>query len=74
MAPMLIKGQKPTPSLGSIMASSPPNAPPIMSSGASTPPEVPEPSENAQMKDFTSRMPQITLRATLPCSSALIVS
>ncbi|HXA07051.1 MAG TPA: hypothetical protein VNY30_19525 [Bryobacteraceae bacterium] len=52
---MLIKGQKPTPSLGSIMASSPPSAPPIMRSGASTPPEVPDPSENAQMKDFTSR-------------------
>ena len=27
----------------------PPSAPPIMSSGASTPPEVPEPSEKAQM-------------------------
>jgi hypothetical protein len=26
-----------------------------MRSGASTPPEVPDPSENAQMKDFTSR-------------------
>ena len=39
------------------MASTPPSAPPIMSNGASTPPEVPEPSETAQMTDFTSRMP-----------------
>ncbi len=34
-----------------------PSAPPIISSGASTPPEVPEPSETAQITDFTSRIP-----------------
>ena len=32
-----------------------------MSSGASTPPEVPEPSETAQITDFTSRMPRISV-------------
>ncbi len=52
----------------------PPSAPPIMSSGASTPPEVPEPSDTAQMTDFTSRMPRITSRGTSPCSSAPMVS
>ena len=33
-------------------------APPIISSGASTPPEVPEPSENAHISDLQIRMPQ----------------
>ena len=74
IAPMLISGQKPRPSLGRNMASRPPSAPPIISSGASTPPEVPEPSENAQMNDLTSRMPQITWTGTLPWSSAPMVS
>ena len=35
----------------------PPSAPPIISSGASTPPDVPEPSETAQITDLTSKMP-----------------
>ena len=52
----------------------PPSAPPIISSGASTPPDVPEPSDTAQMVDFTSSMPTITRRLTSPCSSAAIVS
>ena len=71
---MLTSGQKPTPSNGSTAASRPPSAPPIISSGASTPPEVPDPSDSAQIVDFTSSTPTITRRVTSPCSSAPIVS
>ena len=51
---MLTSGQNPTPWSGNTIASTPPSAPPIMSSGASTPPDVPEPSDTLQMIDFTS--------------------
>src|SRR5947208_3343781 len=57
IAPMLTSGQKPTPMSGSIQASMPPSAPPIMSNGASTPPEVPEPSEIDQIAALTMRIP-----------------
>ncbi len=66
IAPMAIKGQKPIPSLGKTGLSRPPSAPPIMSSGARTPPDVPEPSDTAQMTDFTSRMPAMVDSITLP--------
>ena len=39
------------------MLSIPPSAAPIISNGASTPPEVPEPSEIIQIADFTSSTP-----------------
>ena len=55
-------------------ASRPPSAAPIISSGASTPPEVPDPSETTQMIDLTRSMPRITVRGTSPCSSAPMVS
>ena len=42
---MLTSGQNPVPSHGRKRASNPPSAPPIINSGASTPPEVPDPSE-----------------------------
>ena len=74
IAPMLINGQKPAPSCGRNMASTPPNAAPIISKGASTPPDVPEPSEMIQMADFTSSTPAITARGTSPCSRDWIVS
>src|ERR1700675_3885920 len=53
-APMLINGQNPAPSLGRNMASRPPSAPPIMSNGAKTPPDVPGPSEPPQRTHFTT--------------------
>ena len=64
IAPIAINGQKPSPSLGKNELSNPPSAPPIISSGASTPPDVPEPSDTAQMIDFTSRMPAIVVSTT----------
>ena len=57
---MLTSGQKPTPSAGRNHDSTPPSAPPIISSGASTPPDVPEPSETDQITDFTISMPRMT--------------
>ena len=71
---MLTSGQKPGPRAGRNAPSTPPSAPPIISSGASTPPDVPEPSANAQIDDFTSRMPSSVVLGTSPCSSAPIVS
>src|SRR5205085_11272527 len=53
IAPMLTSGQKPIPSAGRIHASTPPSAPPIIRSGANTPPDVPDPSEIDQMTDLT---------------------
>jgi hypothetical protein len=50
---MLTSGQNPAPSFGRKVASTPPIAAPIMSSGASTPPDVPEPREITQIADFT---------------------
>ena len=52
---MLMSGQNPALSTGKILASSAPSAPPIINSGARTPPEVPEPSENAQNEARGSR-------------------
>src|SRR5437667_5464715 len=58
-APMLMSGQNPTPSKGKNIDSTPPSAPPIINNGASTPPDVPDPSANAQMADFTQRTPMM---------------
>ena len=74
IAPMLTSGQKPTPSNGSMCASRPPSAPPIISSGASTPPEVPEPSEIDQISDFTISTPTMMRVGMLPCSSSPMTS
>ena len=45
-----------------------------MSSGASTPPDVPEPSDTDQIVAFTSKMPTMTRAGTSPWRSAPIVS
>ena len=71
---MLTSGQNPTPSAGRNQASIPPSAPPIISSGASTPPEVPEPRDTDQMIDFTTSMPTITFPATSPWRRSPITS
>ena len=71
---MLTIGQNPAPWAGRKCASKTPSAPPIISSGASTPPEVPEPSETAQMVALTSMMPQRSRRSGhSPCSRAPMV-
>ena len=74
MAPMLTRGQNPTPRSGSTHASTPPSAPPSISNGARTPPEVPDPSETDQITAFTIRMPRIVRPVTSPCSRSPIVS
>jgi hypothetical protein len=71
---MPISGQKPAPSFGRNIASTPPNAAPIISRGANTPPEVPEPNEITQIADLTNSTPAITARGTSPCSRDWIVS
>jgi len=66
IAPMLTRGQKPAPSCGRNAPSTPPKAAPIISKGASTPPDVPEPSDTIQMADLTSSTPAIIVRGTSP--------
>ena len=51
-----------------------PNEPPMIRSGASTPPEVPEPSAIAQMSAFTAMRRATASPASCPASNALIVS
>jgi hypothetical protein len=52
--------QNPANMCGSRWPSSAPSAPPIMNTGARTPPEVPEPSESDQISVFTTRMPRMS--------------
>ena len=49
--------QRPISPPGSHCPKSPPSAPPIMSKGASTPPEVPEPRETAQTRALATTSP-----------------
>ena len=60
IAAIAISGQNPTPSSGRNAAAAAPSAPPIISSGARTPPDVPEPRAMIQIVDLTSRMPRIS--------------
>ena len=55
-------------------ASRPPSAPPMIRSGASTPPEVPEPSETAQMSRLDDEHAEDQRAATSPCSSSPMMS
>src|SRR3546814_2651256 len=48
-----ISAQKPGATAGNAIASSAPSAPPIMNTGANTPPEVPEPSDKDQIRVLT---------------------
>ncbi|BBY24073.1 hypothetical protein MSTO_42780 [Mycobacterium stomatepiae] len=49
-----------------------PSAAPIMNTGANTPPDVPEPSDSAQIVVFTKRMPTISDMPACPVRSASI--
>ena len=66
--------QNPGDTCGSTCPSSAPSAPPIMKTGASTPPEVPEPSDSDQISDLTTRMPRISDSPARPASSWPITS
>jgi len=61
--------QNPGNTCGSASPSSAPSAPPIMNVGASTPPDVPEPSDRDQISVFTTRMPMISDSDARPVSS-----
>jgi hypothetical protein len=61
--------QNPGNTCGSASPSSAPSAPPIMNVGASTPPEVPEPSDSDQISVLTTRMPMISDTVARPVSS-----
>jgi hypothetical protein len=74
IAPMLMTCQNPSPRSGNQPASMPPSAAPMMSSGASTPPEVPEPSDTDQMVHLTSMSKTTAEPTSLPWSSCSIVS
>jgi hypothetical protein len=45
-----------------------------MNNGASTPPEVPEPSDNDQIAVFTMRIPMMSDRVARPVNSAPMTS
>jgi hypothetical protein len=66
--------QNPGKTCGNASPSSAPSAPPIMNVGASTPPDVPEPSDRDQISVFTIRMPTISDRVARPVSSWSITS
>jgi hypothetical protein len=66
--------QKPANTGGSRCPSSAPSAPPIMNTGARTPPDVPEPSDSDQISVLTTRMPTISDRPARPASSWPITS
>ncbi|MCY1558303.1 hypothetical protein D9M68_952250 [compost metagenome] len=59
---------------GSTCESTTPRPAPIMSSGASTPPEVPEPSEMTQMMAFTASSVATTPSARWLCSRSPMTS
>jgi hypothetical protein len=74
IAPMPISAQIPSLPVGMIRPKSAPTAPPMMSNGASTPPDVPEPSATDQIIDFTIARRTIAMVVISPLSSAAILS
>lgn len=71
---MPISGQKPTPTSGRTMAPTPPSAAPMINRGASTPPDVPEPSAMAQISALTMTSPTMISPASRPLSRSRSVS
>ncbi len=75
IAAMPISAQKPGSPTGTMPPNSAPSAPPMISSGASTPPDVPEPSATDQMIAFTSTSRTIAAGGHMRrCSSAAMMS
>jgi hypothetical protein len=62
MAAMPTSGHRRSSPPGSTEPTAAPTTPPMMSSGASTPPEVPDPSDVAQMKHFTATSGSMSVR------------
>ena len=74
IAAMPISAHSPVSPSGIIMARHAPNAPPIISSGASTPPEVPEPSAIDQTSDLHDEKADERRPTSRRCSNSWIVS
>ena len=70
MAAMPTSAQMPVSPGDTKPPNSAPRTPPMMSSGASTPPEVPEPRATDQMMRLDDQQAQRRPRASSPCSSA----
>ena len=74
VAPMPIAAQSPVSAAPAAFPASAPRAPPMMRSGASTPPDVPEPSARAQITPFVSRRPTSIAPTSRPVSKSSMVS
>ncbi len=70
IAAMPINAHSPVSPTGSMAPNTAPSAPPMMSSGASTPPEVPDPKAIDQMTAFTMANRSVADVVISPCSSA----
>ena len=73
MAPMPMSASGPS-GMWSRCAESAPSDAPIMSSGASTPPEVPEPREKAHISDLKTMTPKTSPSVARPASRMAILS
>ena len=74
VAAMASNAQNPGLAQAAQWASVAPMPPPMMSSGASTPPDVPEPSATAQMIAFTASSDQRRAGGMSPCSIRAMLS
>src|SRR5262245_12910568 len=74
IAAMPMSAHSPLSPTGMNFAEAAPNAPPIISNGASTPPDVPDPSAKDQTSDFPIRIPRRAGPTTSPRNSSWIVS
>src|SRR5215468_9245161 len=74
IAAMPMSAHSPLSPSGMNFAKAAPNAPPIISNGASTPPDVPDPSAKDQTSDFPIRIPRRAGPMISPRNSSWIVS
>src|SRR5262245_43661713 len=74
IAAMPMSAHSPLSPTGMNFAEAAPSAPPIISNGASTPPDVPDPSAKDQTSDFPIRIPRRAGPTTSPLNSSWIVS
>src|SRR5215510_3568345 len=74
IAAMPMSAHSPLSPTGMNFAEAAPSAPPIISNGASTPPDVPDPSAKDQTSDFPIRIPRRAGPTTSPRNSSWIVS
>ena len=74
IAPMLSAAQSPGSPEGIQCASRAPSAPPMMRSGASTPPDVPDPRATAQITALVTMSPSSATPTSRPVSRSWMVS